>query len=237
MKAPAIRLGDVAFAYGARAPVLALEEVIVAPGERVFIEGPSGSGKSTLLSLVGGVAAPTRGVVEVLGEEVSALPASARDRFRADHMGFVFQMFNLLPYLSVQDNVLLPCRFSVARAGRAADGRGRAGLVDEAARLLARLGLGAGFLPRSAASLSIGQQQRVAAARALIGRPALIVADEPTSALDADNRARFARLLVDECAAANATVLFASHDPANAALFDRRLSMRELNAAWSPDDG
>ena len=237
MKAPAIRLGDVAFAYGARAPVLALEEVIVAPGERVFIEGPSGSGKSTLLSLVGGVAAPTRGVVEVLGEEVSALPASARDRFRADHMGFVFQMFNLLPYLSVQDNVLLPCRFSAARAGRAADGRGRAGLVDEAARLLARLGLGAGFLPRSAASLSIGQQQRVAAARALIGRPALIVADEPTSALDADNRARFARLLVDECAAANATVLFASHDPANAALFDRRLSMRELNAAWSPDDG
>ena len=237
MNAPAIRLGNVAFAYGASPPVLALEEVIVAPGERVFIEGPSGSGKSTLLSLVGGVSAPSRGVVEVLGEEVSALPAAARDRFRADHMGFVFQMFNLLPYLSVQDNVLLPCRFSAARASRAGDGRGRAGLVDEAARLLARLGLGAGFLPRSAASLSIGQQQRVAAARALIGRPALIVADEPTSALDADNRARFVRLLVEECAAANATVLFASHDPANAALFERRLAMRELNAAWSPDDG
>ena len=233
--APAIRLADVAFGYGASPPVLALEEVIVAPGERVFIEGPSGSGKSTLLSLVGGVVAPSRGVVEVLGEEVSALPAAARDRFRAAHMGFVFQMFNLLPYLSVQDNVLLPCRFSEARAARAGDGR--AALAEEAKRLLARLGLGEGFLQRSAASLSIGQQQRVAAARALIGRPALVIADEPTSALDADNRARFVQLLIDECAAVNATVLFASHDPANAALFDRHLSMRTMNAAWAPADG
>ena len=237
MNTPAIRLADVAYAYGASPPVLAIGEVAVAPGERVFIEGPSGSGKSTLLSLVGGVVAPSRGVVEVFGEEVSALPAGARDRFRADHMGFVFQMFNLLPYLSVRDNVLLPCRFSKARAGRAAEGGGRAALLEEAKRLLGRLGLGDDFLTRSAASLSIGQQQRVAAARALIGRPALIVADEPTSALDADNRARFVRLLIDECTAANATVLFASHDPANAALFDRHLSMREMNTAWTPDDG
>ena len=237
MNAPAIRLADVAFSYGASPPVLALGEVVVAPGERVFIEGPSGSGKSTLLGLVGGVAAPSRGVVEIFGEEVSALSAAARDRFRADHMGFVFQMFNLLPYLSVQDNVLLPCRFSKARARQAADGGGQAALLDEAKRLLARLGLGEGFLPRSAASLSIGQQQRVAAARALMGRPELVIADEPTSALDADNRARFVRLLIDECAAANTTVLFASHDPANAALFDRQLSMRSMNAAWSPDDG
>ena len=233
--APAIRLADVAFGYGASPPVLALAEVLVAPGERVFIEGPSGSGKSTLLSLVGGVVAPSRGVVEVLGEELSALPAAARDRFRAAHMGFVFQMFNLLPYLSVQDNVLLPCRFSKARAARAGDGRGA--LAEEAKRLLARLGLGESFLGRSAASLSIGQQQRVAAARALIGRPALVIADEPTSALDADNRARFVQLLIDECAAVKATVLFASHDPANAALFDRHLSMRTMNAAWGPDDG
>ena len=229
-------MADVAFAYGTSPPVLALGEVAVAPGERVFIEGPSGSGKSTLLALVGGVVAPSRGVVEVFGEEVSGLSAGARDRFRADHMGFVFQMFNLLPYLSVQDNVLLPCRFSKARAGRAADGGGRAALLEEAKRLLDRLGLGEGFLTRSAASLSIGQQQRVAAARALIGRPQLIIADEPTSALDAGNRERFARLLIDECAAANTTVLFASHDPANAALFDRHLSMREMNTAWSPDD-
>lgn len=233
--APAIRLADVAFGYGASPPVLALEEVLVAPGERVFIEGPSGSGKSTLLSLVGGVVAPSRGVVEILGEEISALPAAARDRFRAAHMGFVFQMFNLLPYLSVQDNVLLPCRFSKARAARAGDGRGA--LAEEAKRLLARLGLGESFLGRSAANLSIGQQQRVAAARALIGRPALVIADEPTSALDADNRARFVQLLIDECAAVDATVLFASHDPANAALFDRHLSLRTMNAAWSPDDG
>ena len=234
MNAPAIRVADAAFGYEADQPVLALAELAVADGERVFIEGPSGSGKSTLLALVAGVVTPDEGVVEVFGEAVSTMPASARDRFRADQLGFVFQMFNLLPYLSVLDNVLLPCRFSKARAHRAA--AARAALADEAQRLLGRLGLGEAILARPVASLSIGQQQRVAAARALIGQPRLLIADEPTSALDADNRARFARLLIDECAAANTTVLFASHDPAFAELFDRRVSMRALNTAWSPAD-
>lgn len=234
LPAPTIRVAQAAFAYRAGPPVLDVAELLVAPGEKVFLEGPSASGKSTLLALIGGIVAPTRGSVEVFGEPLSSLPPAARDRLRAERMGFVFQMFNLLPYLSVLDNVLLPCRFSKARARRAA--AGSATLGDEAKRLLARLGLGANVLARATNSLSIGQQQRVAAARALIGRPDVLIADEPTSALDADNRARFVRLLIDECAAADAAVLFASHDTALAEFFDRRLSMRSLNAAWSQAD-
>lgn len=236
MPAPAIRVAQAGFAYHAGPPVLDVGELLVAPGERVFLEGPSGSGKSTLLALIGGIVAPTRGSVEVFGEPLSSLPPSARDRVRAEHMGFVFQMFNLLPYLSVLDNVLLPCRFSKARAHRAAAAGGSGALAEEAKRLLARLGLGPSVLARAANSLSIGQQQRVAAARALMGRPALLIADEPTSALDADNRARFVRLLIDECAEAEAAVLFASHDTALAEFFDRQLSMRSLNNAWSQAD-
>ena len=235
MPAPAIRVAQAEFAYRAGPAVLEVDELLVAPGERVFVEGPSGSGKSTLLALIGGIVAPTRGSVEAFGEPLSSLPPAARDRRRAERMGFVFQMFNLLPYLSVLDNVLLPCRFSKARAQRAAAAGGSAALADEAKRLLARLGLGPDVLARAANSLSIGQQQRVAAARALIGRPDVLIADEPTSALDADNRARFVRLLIDECAAADAAVLFASHDPALAEFFDRQLSMRSLNSAWAPD--
>ena len=234
MPTPAIRVAQAGFAYRAGPPVLDVGELLVAPGERVFLEGPSGSGKSTLLALIGGIVVPTRGSVEVFGEPLSSLPPSARDRLRAERMGFVFQMFNLLPYLSVLDNVLLPCRFSKARADHAAAGSGA--LAEEAKRLLARLGLGPSVLARAADSLSIGQQQRVAAARALMGRPALLIADEPTSALDADNRARFVRLLIDECAEAEAAVLFASHDTALAEFFDRHLSMRSLNSAWSQTD-
>ena len=231
--APAIRVAQAGFAYRAGPPVLDVEEVHVRPGERVFLEGPSGSGKSTLLALIGGIVAPTRGSVEVFGEPLSSLPPSARDQLRAERMGFVFQMFNLLPYLSVLENVLLPCRFSKARARRAVAADGSAPLADQAKRLLLRLGLGPNVLARAANSLSIGEQQRVAVARALMGRPDVLIADEPTSALDADNRERFVRLLIDECAAAQATVLFASHDTALAEFFDRRLSMRSLNAAWS----
>lgn len=218
---PAIELSQVAFAYGGGPPVLEVDELVVRRGEKVFVSGPSGSGKSTLLALLGGIVAPTSGRVDVLGEALSSLKPWARDRFRAERMGFVFQMFNLVPYLSVLDNVLLPCRFSRARAQRA----GGAVAADEAKRLLRRLGLPSDIALRSATSLSIGQQQRVAAARALMGRPEVLLADEPTSALDSDNKFRFLRLLIDECATAGATVVFASHDTALARLFDRRLTL------------
>ncbi|MCY4012461.1 MAG: ABC transporter ATP-binding protein [Gammaproteobacteria bacterium] len=226
----AIRLRGVRFGYRPDSIVLDIASFDVAPGERVFLEGASGSGKSTLLGLVGGILLPSHGEVSVLGQAIADLSGAGRDRFRADHVGFVFQMFNLLPYLSVLDNVALPCRFSARRAARA---RQRSeSVVHEARRLLGRLGLvDAEIVGRRVTELSIGQQQRVAAARALIGAPALVVADEPTSALDAGARVRFVDLLSEECAAAGSAVLFASHDPALATRFDRSLSMAAVNAA------
>ena len=222
------RLAETTFAYRAGDPVLDIAELTVAAGEKLFVEGPSGSGKSTLLGLLGGILTPSAGTVEVHGETLSAMSAAARDRFRAEHVGFVFQMFNLLPYLSVAENVALPCRFSAQRAEAAR--RGGSSIAGEARRLLQRLGLaGEDLLERPVTSLSIGQQQRVAVARALIGRPALLVADEPTAALDAGNRERFVRLLMEECDAAGSAAVFVSHDPSLAASFDRSVSLPELN--------
>ena len=232
----AVRLRDVRFGYGPDSIVLDVPSFDVAPGERVFLEGASGSGKSTLLGLVGGILVPSHGEVSVLGQAMAELSGAGRDRFRADHVGFVFQMFNLLPYLSVLDNVALPCRFSARRAARALE-RSESP-AQEARRLLARLGLaGTDVVGRRVGELSIGQQQRVAAARALIGAPALVIADEPTSALDAGARVQFVDLLSEECAASASAVLFASHDPALAPRFDRSLSMAALNAAAVVESG
>ena len=226
----AIGLRGVRFGYRPDSIVLDVASFDVARKERVFLEGASGSGKSTLLGLVGGILVPTHGEVSVLGRAMADMSGAERDRFRSDNVGFVFQLFNLLPYLSVVDNVMLPCRFSTRRAGRALERS--ASVADEARRLLGRLGLGeAEVAERRVTELSIGQQQRVAAARALIGAPALVIADEPTSALDAGARVRFVDLLSEECAAAGSAVLFASHDPALAPRFDRSLSMAALNAA------
>ncbi len=231
---PAIRLARIEFAYGGGVPVVDIAELQVARGERLFVEGPSGSGKSTLLCLVAGILAPTGGTVDVLGEAVSAMGAAARDRFRAEKIGFVFQMFNLLPYLSLVDNVVLPCHFSRARAAVAL--QNSATLRDEAVRLLERLGLGTYALGgRRVTELSIGQQQRVAVARAMIGRPPLVMADEPTSAMDAAARIAFVELLLEECALAGSSVVFVSHDPSLAASFERSVSMAEINAA--PTEG
>jgi len=227
---PAIRLRDVVFRWrSARADVLHIEQLVVSRGERVFIEGPSGSGKSTLLSLIGGVASPGRGSVEVLGRDLARLGNRQRDHFRADHIGFVFQMFNLIPYLSVAENVLLPCRFSRLRRERALARTGD--LAVEARRLLAQLDLGDELLDRPVTELSVGQQQRVAAARALMGRPEIVIADEPTSALDADRREGFIRLLFEECAGEGETLVFVSHDRSLAGLFDRTLHLGEVNRA------
>ena len=213
----------------AQADCLAIDGLNLAVGERVFLRGPSGSGKTTLLSLVGGVIQPLAGEISVAGQSLASLSAGARDRFRADNIGFVFQLFNLLPYLSGRDNILLACRFSSARRARlhAAGVSAQA----EAARLASRLDLDAAVLGRPAAELSVGQQQRVAAARALIGRPGLVIADEPTSALDADRQLAFVDLLLAECAAAGAALLFVSHDLRLAAHFDRSLDLAQLNRA------
>ncbi|MCC5795236.1 MAG: ABC transporter ATP-binding protein [Chromatiales bacterium] len=225
-----VELEGVGFAWPGQAPVLDIDSLIVPPGGRLFISGPSGCGKSTLLGLIGGVLTADRGRVSVLGTDLGTLGVWRRDAFRADHIGFIFQMFNLLPYLSVVENAVLPCRFSGRRRSRAEAASGT--VRGEAVRLLERLGLGAdGLLERPVTELSIGQQQRVAAARALIGSPDLVIADEPTSALDSDSRNDFLALLTSECAAAGSTIIFVSHDRSLAAQFDQSIALETLNRA------
>ncbi|TVQ84992.1 MAG: ABC transporter ATP-binding protein [Chromatiaceae bacterium] len=230
---PVVALRDLRFRWRPDEPeVLALDQLQVARGEHLFIAGPSGSGKSTLLGLLAGVNVPQQGSVQVLGQALEGLDGAARDRFRARHIGYIFQMFNLIPYLSILDNVLLPCRFSARRRARARARSGR--LVAEAHRLLAHLDLAApDLLSRPVTALSVGQQQRVAAARALIGAPELLIADEPTSALDSDRRQAFLRLLFDECRASGSALIFVSHDTSLAGLFDRSLALGAVNQAGS----
>jgi len=214
---------------GAAADTLRIDSLQIAPGETLFLHGPSGAGKSTLLGLLAGVLEPSSGHVRLLGVDWSSISAAQRDARRAEHVGYIFQQFNLLPYLSVLDNVLLPTRFSMRRAERATQQAGSARAAAES--LLARFGLDAALWPRAASMLSVGQQQRVAAARALIGRPELVIADEPTSALDTALRDGFMDLLLGECAATRSTLVFVSHDDRLAARFDRRVSLAELNRA------
>ncbi|MCX7896371.1 MAG: ATP-binding cassette domain-containing protein [Rhodocyclaceae bacterium] len=219
-----IELAEVVFRWpGQRKPCLAIERFHLAPAERVFLHGPSGSGKSTLLNLIGGVMRPAQGRIVVLGQDLAALRARRRDRFRADHIGFIFQQFNLLPWLSVLDNVLLACRFSSRRRERAGNARAAA------ERLLASLDMAPSLWRRPAAELSVGQQQRVAAARALIGRPEILIADEPTSALDAERQLAFIDLLLSEARATEAALLFVSHDLRLARHFDRIVEMQAIN--------
>lgn len=225
---PAIDARNLVFAWPGKPPVIDIKHFQLARGERVFLRGPSGSGKSTLLGLLGGVLNPAQGEVHLQGTNITALAAGERDRFRGEHLGFIFQMFNLIPYLSVLENVLLPAQFSPARAARVTNND----LAAEGKRLLAALGLGAAeYLSRPVIELSIGQQQRVAAARALLGRPGIIVADEPTSSLDYDAREDFLRLLMSECRTQGSALLFVSHDTSLSSLFDRVVELREINRA------
>lgn len=222
-----IELSDLHFRWPKQSTdLLNIPSLTVKKGEKVFLKGPSGSGKSSLLSLLAGITQPTSGKISLLQQPFSTLKPSQRDKFRANHIGYIFQMFNLLPYLSVIDNVLLPCRFSEQRKRQVADS-----MEQEAKRLLSQLHLPEECLEKPISELSIGQQQRVAAARALIGKPELLIADEPTSALDHDNREAFIQLLMAECEQAGTTLLFVSHDETLEALFDRSITLKDINQA------
>jgi putative ABC transport system ATP-binding protein len=224
----AIDISGLSFAWDGREPILVIKCLQIDRGERIFIEGPSGSGKSTLLSLIAGVTTPQQGMISVNGTQINKLNNADRDRFRADHIGYIYQMFNLIPYLSVVENVTLPCRFSQRRRVRSA---GRSSTSEkEAMRLLNILGMdGAGDISKPATDLSVGQQQRVAAARALIGAPEIIIADEPTSSLDSDRREAFIRLLFKECHREMTTLVFVSHDRSLEKLFDRNIRLNDIN--------
>ena len=225
--ASVVQMEGVRFRWpGRQGFALGIDKFEVAVTEKLLLIGPSGSGKSTLLSLLCGIVTPDEGRIRVLDKELSSMDAAARDRARVEHFGIIFQMFNLLPYLSVIDNVLLPLSFSKKRRQRAAEGSSSSA---EARRLLARLGLDPDMLvQRSAARLSVGQQQRVAAARALIGRPEILVADEPTSALDRKHQRHFLELLFSEGEAAGTTVVMVSHDETLAPEFDRVVDLTEI---------
>ena len=229
---PVIRIRNLIYRWhGAAEDCLDIPSFEVARGEHLFLHGPSGSGKSTLLGLLGGVLLPTHGQLEMLGAQLPAMTAPSRDRFRADNIGIIFQQFNLIPYLSVLDNVLLPLRLSCRRNTQAM-ARG-ASPRSEAMRLLGQLGLVGAIARREATRLSVGQQQRVAAARALIGRPGVLIADEPTSAMDAELQAVFVDLLLQEAKDAEATVIFVSHDRRLADRFPRQQALADISRARS----
>lgn len=229
---PAILIEQLKFAYTRGKDVLDISRFVLPRGERMFLHGPSGTGKTTLLGLLAGILEPASGKIEVLGRSYAGMRGSARDHFRGSHIGYIFQMFNLIPYLNVRDNIVLPCLLSPERKERL---RGQAP-EDAAAEIASHLQI-ADLLSKRVTELSVGQQQRVAAARALMGSPELIIADEPTSALDSDRREIFLQLLFKEAERSNSTILFVSHDQSLAPLFTRTLSLRDINAASIEAEG
>lgn len=225
---PVLLLESVRWTWpGATQPVIDLPTLQLQRGQRMLLRGGSGCGKTTLLSLAAGVILADSGQVQLLGQDWRALRPGARDARRVDHVGYIFQQFNLLPYLSVLDNVLMPCRLSERRKSQA--GRSHGSPLAAAQALLSALELPPALWHRGADALSVGQQQRVAAARALIGQPALVLADEPTSALDEDNRDRFMQLLGTQCAQSGCALLFVSHDARLAPHFDTECLLPEIN--------
>jgi len=220
---PILQLGKVRFRWSGRAGFsVAVDQFTVKPQEKVLLLGESGSGKSTLLSLICGTVLAQEGTVNVAGTNLATLSGGQRDRFRAETIGVIFQQFNLLPFGSVTDNILLPLQFAPQRRKRVDAPN------EEAKRLCEQLGLPSSLLTERAATLSVGQQQRVAVARALIGDPPLILADEPTSSLDAGSQANFLDLMFKQVDANGVAVMMVSHDPRLADRFDRVIEMKDI---------
>lgn len=204
-------------------PVVSIERLDIASGEQVFIHGPSGSGKTTLLGLIAGVLVPDRGTLLVLDKDFAKLSSAARDEFRGNQIGYIFQQFNLIPYLNVLHNIELPCLLHPERKRKL-----KKTLRESVEEIATRLHID-DLLDRSVSELSVGQSQRVAAARALIGDPGIIIADEPTSSLDADRREIFLELLFENCSRSGATLIFVSHDMGLAQNFNRIISLSDIN--------
>lgn len=212
--------------------VINIEQLQVNAAQSTFLHGPSGSGKSTLLALIAGLQTPKSGHISILGHDLTVLSSKQSDQFRADHIGFIFQNFNLVPYLSAIENVTLGCLFSNKRKQRAINDAGT--LKACAIGLLNQLGVSEVHHQLQVNQLSQGQQQRIAAARALIGSPELIIADEPTSSLDCVASEQFMALLFEQIAQSKSTLLFVSHDLALASRFDQQIHLSEINQQVSP---
>lgn len=217
-----VKLSNIKFRYpNSVSQVLEFDKLEVNKNEKVFLFGPSGSGKTTLLEILAGVIIPQDGKVEILNRNLVQMSLSERDQLRASEIGYIFQNFNLIPYLSVGENITLPLYLSKQRMVKVKD------LYQQLNRIVQHLGL-SDFLNKKVTELSIGQQQRVAAARAIIGAPSLILADEPTSALDYDHREKFIKLLFEECEENKTSIIFVSHDRTLEKLFDRSISIFDL---------
>lgn len=224
---PVIELKQILFSWPrARQPILDIENLTVHPGQHLFIQGESGCGKTSLLNLLSGITEPGSGSLTVLGNSIVEMSSHQRDRFRADHLGVIFQQFNLLPYLNVIENVALPFHFSSRRRNKVTDS------MQACEAVLGELEITADMFNKNVLDLSVGQQQRVAVARALVGNPELVIADEPTSALDRKNRDAFIRLLFDRATEHGSTLIFVSHDDHLSGFFKHSINLAEINRAY-----
>ena len=219
----AIELTDIRFFYSDRPEdiVLKIPSWSLSTGEQAFVQGPSGGGKSTLLGLLSGMLVPSEGNVTVLGQRLDNMSSRQRDQFRAMHIGYVFQQFNLMPYLNAIDNVLLATQFS--------NQKNTSLLKSEIKTLFNGLNIPEKEWNRPTRDLSIGQQQRVAIAKALINKPQILIADEPTSSLDRENSEAFMKLLMPIVAENRMTLLFVSHDQSLATYFTKVESLNDFN--------
>lgn len=225
-----IEIQNLKFSYHASSPVIDIVGLAIKKGERIFLHGPSGSGKSTLLNLFAGVLAPQEGSIKILDKDIGKFSHSGRDQFRGDHIGFIFQRFNLINYLSIAENISLPCRTSKVRKQNLHDS-----MDVEIAHLVEHLNLKP-YINKTVSKLSVGQQQRVAVARALIGNPEIVIADEPTSSLDDDVTDKFIELLLKECDEKKTTIIFVSHDKRLAKYFDREVELLAINKVSGVSD-
>ena len=221
-----IRCEQIRFAYPGDAFELRLDRFEVAAGEAVALVGPSGCGKTTLMNLISGFLVPSSGLVEVGGETLSALPLSARQRFRIVSIGLVPQNFELLDYLTIRENILVPFRVSAGLRLKE-DSTRRCGELAERAGIAAHL-------DKFPGQLSQGERQRAALCRGLVTAPRLILADEPTGNLDPENQDRIVSLLLDEARGIGATVLMITHDPVLLPRFDRVVDVLALRKGGNP---
>jgi len=223
LNAETIRLDSVRFYWSKNKDFkIFIPELKISQGEKVLLLGESGSGKTTLLSLISGFLSPISGDIYLNEKNINSLSARNRDQYRSDNIGIIFQQFNLLPYANVIDNIILPLYFSKVRASKIINQK------ETAVNLCKSLRLPDTVTSMQASNLSVGQQQRVAVARALIGNPSLVIADEPTSSLDSDAQNIFLDLMFAQIEKNNSSLLMVSHDISLSSYFDRVIDINEI---------
>ena len=223
MNEETIRLDSLRFYWSKVADFkIYIPKLEIGRGEKVLLLGESGSGKTTLLSLICGFLSPISGDIFLNEQKLNDLKANKKDQFRSDNIGIIFQQFNLLPYANVIDNITLPLYFSKKRDSRVTNHR------ETALNICRSLQLSESTVAMQANKLSVGQQQRVAVARALIGNPSLIIADEPTSSLDASTQKKFLDLMFSQIEEHKSTLLMVSHDASISNYFDRTINIKDI---------